>query len=180
MSLHLVPMHLDAANAFIDAHHRHSDPVLQVRYAAGAAVEGEIVATVVAGRPKAWPLQDGWTQEVLRVCTPGADVDPRCFNACSMLYGAAWRAIRAMGYLRAVTYTVSYESGSSARAAGFVPVAVKKGGRSWDTPSRRREDRQQVDGVRWEIRAAAWRPGLSTPPRIELAKGDPNQLELVA
>jgi hypothetical protein len=123
--------------------------------------------------------QDGWTQEVLRVCTPGADADPRVFNACSMLYGAAWRAIRAMGYLRAVTYTTDYETGGSARAAGFIAVAVKVG-RDWDTPSRRRDSGQQVDGVRWEIRRAEWRSGMTPPPVFALPAINPDQLEIAA
>jgi len=40
-----------------------------------------------------------------------------------MLYGAAWRAARALGYTRLITYTQDGESGSSLRAVGFVRVA---------------------------------------------------------
>ena len=43
-------------------------------------------------------LDDGWTLEVYRLCTDGSR------NACSMLYAAAWRAARAMGYKRLITY----------------------------------------------------------------------------
>jgi hypothetical protein len=175
----LVPVHFDAAKAFVAEHHRHSEPPLQARYAAGVAVDGDVLAVVIAGRPVARGLQDGWTQEVLRVCTPGADVEPRVRNACSKLYGAAWRAIRALGYLRAITYTTNYETGASARAAGFLPVAVKVG-RDWDTPARRRDCKQQVDGVRWEIRTAMWHPDLVGPPVYVTPKANPNQMEIAA
>ena len=37
---------------------------------------------------------DGTTIEVTRVCTDGTA------NACSLLYGAMWRAAKALGYLR--------------------------------------------------------------------------------
>ena len=34
-------------------------------------------------------------------------------NGCSMLYGAAWRAARALGYRRLGTYTLQTEPGTS-------------------------------------------------------------------
>lgn len=60
-------------------------------------------------------------------------------NACSMLYGACRRAWRAIGGRRIVTYILASESGSSLRAAGWVPVAeVKHRQNGWDVPGRRR------------------------------------------
>ena len=47
--------------------------------------------------------------EVNRLCTDGTR------NACSMLYAAAWRAARAMGYKRIVTYILESENGASLR-----------------------------------------------------------------
>jgi hypothetical protein len=40
------------------------------------------------------------TAEVTRLCTDGSA------NACSMLYGAAWRAAKAIGYRQSITYTL--------------------------------------------------------------------------
>lgn len=51
-------------------------------------------------------------------------------NACSMLYAAAWRAARAMGYKRLVTYILDSESGTSLRAAGWKCVG-QAGGLRW-------------------------------------------------
>ena len=54
-------------------------------------------------------LDDGHTLEVNRLCTDGTK------NACSFLYAAAWRAARAMGYRKIVTYILDTESGASLR-----------------------------------------------------------------
>jgi hypothetical protein len=83
---------------------------------------------------------------VNRTATDGAA------NANSMLYGAAWRAAKALGYSRLITYTQEGESGSSLRAAGWSVVAELNERKGWDTPSRPREGRG-VDGVQrllWE------------------------------
>ena len=58
--------------------------------------------------------------EVNRLCTDGTR------NACSMLYAAAWRAARAMGYKRIVTYILESENGASLRASGWKCV-----GQAW-------------------------------------------------
>ena len=58
-------------------------------------------------------------------------------NACSMLYAAAWRAARAMGYKRLVTYILESENGASLRAAGWKCVG-QAGGLRW-TGKRRPE-----------------------------------------
>ena len=100
------------------------------------------VATV--GRPIARYLQDGWTLEVTRVATDG------CPNACSALYAAAWRATRALGYRRLVTYTLESEPGTSLTAAGWRCLGETSGG-SWSRADRPRLDRAPLDlKVRWE------------------------------
>lgn len=58
-------------------------------------------------------------------------------NACSMLYAAAWRAARAMGYKRLITYILDTEPGTSLRAAGWKCVG-QAGGLRW-TGKRRPE-----------------------------------------
>ncbi len=96
------------------------------------------------GRPVARHLQDGFTAEVTRVATDGAR------NACSMLYGAAWRAARAIGYRRLITYTLNTEPGESLRGAGFKCIG-EAGGGSWNCPSRPRVDTHPTQmKLRWE------------------------------
>jgi hypothetical protein len=86
---------------------------------------GELVGVAMAGRPIARHLDDGKTIEVNRTCTDGTA------NANSMLYGAVWRAARAMGYQRCITYTQHDESGASLRGAGFVHLKSLSPRKSW-------------------------------------------------
>ena len=112
------------ANAFVAEHHRHHRPVTGHKYII-ACTDGErIVGVVIAGRPVSRHLDDGWTLEVTRLCTDGTK------NACSMLYAAAWRAARGMGYKRLVTYILESETGTSLKAAGWRCVG-QAGGLRW-------------------------------------------------
>lgn len=147
MRLTVVPIPLDEANAYVDRHHRHSNPVVGHKFSLGAAMGDEIVGVAIVGRPVARPLDDGWTLEVLRVCSTGER------NVCSFLYGASWRAARALGYRKLVTYTLASEPGSSLRAAGWHTVG-EVSARSWDTPSRPRVDKHPLqERLRWEVAA---------------------------
>lgn len=92
------PITLREANAFVEARHRHHRPARGCVFC--VAVETDhLCGVAIVGRPVARLLQDGVTAEVTRLCTDGSP------NACSKLYGAAWRAARAIGYQRLVTYT---------------------------------------------------------------------------
>jgi hypothetical protein len=146
VSLRLIPVSLREANAYVERNHRHHRPARGCLFCIGVE-DGEIRGVAIIGRPVARELQDGYTAEVLRVCTDGAR------NACSMLYGAAWRAARAIGFRRLVTYTLPEEGGSSLRAAGWKLVGSAGGG-SWDTPSRPRVDLHPTqEKLRWEAAA---------------------------
>lgn len=131
--LHIVPTTLREANAFVRRFHRHSRPTQGHKFSIGAALDGELIGVAIAGRPIARHRDDGETLEVLRVCV--VDDAPR--NACSLLYGACWRAAQAMGYRRVITYTLTSETGASLRASGF-RVIGEVSGETWDRPSRPR------------------------------------------
>lgn len=144
MKLTVVPLPLGEANAYVERHHRHSNPTVGHKFSLGAALGEEVVGVAIVGRPVARPLDDGWTLETLRVCSTGER------NVCSFLYGASWRATRALGYRRLITYTLKSESGSSLRAAGW-RVVGEVTARSWDTPSRPRVDKHPLqERLRWE------------------------------
>jgi len=114
-------------------HHRHHKPMPGVKFCV-AVSEGDTVRGVaMVGRPVARMSDNGLTLEVNRCCTDGAR------NACSMLYGAAWRVAKALGYQRLVTYTLPSEGGASLRAAGWKLIG-ERGGGNWNTPSRPRID----------------------------------------
>jgi hypothetical protein len=113
VSLRVVPMTIREARAFIEAHHRHHDPHPFAHFAIGCADEEAVRGVAIVGRPSARMLCDDFSAEVTRLCTDGTK------NACSLLYGAAWRAARALGYRRLVTYTLPEEGGASLRASGW-------------------------------------------------------------
>ncbi|HBA4330140.1 TPA: hypothetical protein J5G02_005064, partial [Escherichia coli] len=87
-----------------------------------------------------------------RTCTTGER------NANSALYGAVWRAAKAMGYQRCITYTQADESGASLRAAGFVRVKELPPRKSWAESSVALRSKRDPVGnggvprVLWEIR----------------------------
>lgn len=90
--LEICPVSLKEANAFVAENHRHHKPVTGHKFSIACADGEKIVGVAIVGRPVSRHLDDGWTLEVNRLCTDGTR------NACSMLYAAAWRAVRAMGY----------------------------------------------------------------------------------
>lgn len=92
--LEIVPMTLREANAFVEQNHRHHGATVGHKFSIGLSDGEKIVGVAIVGRPVSRHLDDGWTLEVNRLCTDGTR------NACSMLYAAAWRAARAMGYKR--------------------------------------------------------------------------------
>lgn len=129
----LQPITLREARAFVTAHHRHHRAPQGGLFAVAVGAGAAVVGVAIIGKPVARMNDDGWTAEVTRVCTLGAD------NACSMLYGAAWRAARALGYRRLLTYTLMTEAGTSLRAAGWKVIGQTDGG-SWSRTSRPRVD----------------------------------------
>jgi len=122
--LALAPCTLREANAFVAQHHRHHKPTPVAKFSIAAVKGGAVIGVVIVGLPKARMACDGWTLEVTRLATDGER------NACSLLYGAARRAVFALGYRRLLTYTLAHEDGGSLRAAGFTFEALVPG-ESW-------------------------------------------------
>jgi hypothetical protein len=110
-----------------------------------AANDGEkLVGVLIAGRPVARMLDNGTTIEVTRCCTDGTR------NACSALYGAAWRAAKSLGWSKMVTYTLPEEGGASMRATG-ARFAGEAGGGLWKhTAGPRSNDHPLGMKHRWE------------------------------
>ena len=141
MSLRVVPVSFRDACGFVEMWHRHHRPPVGAKFCLGVADgTGRLVGVAMVGRPVARAYDDGMTLEVNRTATDGTPY------ANSMLYGAAWRAAKALGYRRLVTYTQAGETGSSLRAAGWVMVAERPPRPGWDMPSRPREGRG-VDAI---------------------------------
>lgn len=153
MALTVVPITLREARAFIEKLHRHNKPPRGWKFGIGLRDDtGELVGVATAGRPIARHFDNGTTLEVNRTCTDGTK------NANSMLYGAVWRAAKAMGYTRAITYTQADETGASLRAVGWVRVKDLAARKGWAESSVLLRDKRNPDGdggvprVLWEIR----------------------------
>lgn len=135
--LDLQPISWKEAVAFIREHHRHHEPPQGWKFGIGVNDGENVVGIIVVGRPVARMLDDGYTAEVTRCCTDGTP------HSASKLYGAAWRAARAMGYRRLVTYTLAEEAGTSLRAAGWKVIGETRGG-TWDRRGRPRVDTHPI------------------------------------
>lgn len=151
--MRLIPTTITAAKAFVARHHRHNEAPVSALWAVGCGdgAAGLLCGVAIVGRPNGRGLDDGWTCEAVRVATDGHD------NACSMLYSAAARAAKALGYQSIITYTLASEPGTSLLAAGWEREEDLPPRETWDTPARRRtqrdmfgEDRRPAEAkVRW-------------------------------
>ena len=143
--LSIIPITQAEAKAFVKEHHRHHGAPLGSVFQIACADKNRICGVAIVGRPVARALQDGWTLEVLRLCTDGTK------NACSKLYSASWRAAQALGWRRLITYILDTEPGITLKAAGWRCVG-KCGGGTWNRPSRPRVDKHPTQAkMRWAI-----------------------------
>ena len=148
-----VPITLREANEFVLNFHRHSKPTQGGLFAIGVTnnIDG-LLGVAIVGKPIARMLDNGYTAEVRRTCTK-EHVQKGCN---SFLYAACWRAWRAMGGLKLITYTLTSESGASLRGAGWRIVGETKPakrGSAWSSQERQRAW-QPIYGqlkFRWEI-----------------------------
>jgi hypothetical protein len=153
VKLTIRPITLKQACAFVETLHRHNKPPRGHKFSIGVDAGDVLVGVVMAGRPIARAYDDGLTLEVTRSCTDGTP------NVNSMLYGAAWRCGKAMGYRRCITYTQGRELGVSLRAAGWRRVKDIPARGSWADHTkdprlvamRDAKGNGGVDRVLWEI-----------------------------
>jgi hypothetical protein len=152
--LQIVPVSFAVACGFVELWHRHHEPPVGHKFSLGVARGETLVGVAMVGRPVARHYDDGRTLEVNRTATDGTA------NANSMLYAAAWKVTKGLGYRRLITYTQAGETGASLRAAGWTVLAVlasRPPRAGWTAPSRPRDDRG-VDGIArtlWEVADAA-------------------------
>lgn len=139
------PVTLREARSYVEQYHRHHRMPQGGLFAIGATDGESIRGVAIVGKPVARMLSDGWTAEVVRPCTDGTR------NACSMLYSACWRAARAMGYRRLITYTLPEEGGASLLASNWRCIG-EAGGGSWSRKDRPRVDTHPTQSkLRWQV-----------------------------
>ena len=146
--LHVVPLELTEANKVVGLWHRHHKPCTGHRFSIGCVDdEGRIHGVAIIGRPVA--RNAGLPRDVLEVSRVATDGTP---NACSILYAAAARAAKALGYLRIQTYTLPWEGGASLRGAEWVDEGAAGGGQWKHTDGKPRRTDQPTDvKTRWSL-----------------------------
>lgn len=137
--MNLQPITLKEAMRFVDDFHRHHKAPQGGLFAIGLSENEQVIGVAIVGRPVARMLDTGYTAEVTRLC-----VQEGHLNACSMLYSACWRAARAMGYRRLITYILKTETGKSLEASGFKLVG-EAGGGTWNRKGRPRVDTHPIE-----------------------------------
>ena len=125
MKLRVIPIELCEANDAVFAWHRHHKPCQGHRFSLGVVDElGELHGAIIVGRPVARLAgEPRKVLEVTRLVTDGAK------NVCSMLYSAAARSGKEMGFERIQTYILAdEETGVSLRASGWTCEGIAGGG----------------------------------------------------
>ena len=140
--LKIIPCTLRYASSYINEFHRHHNASVGCKFCIAVADEGKIHGVAVCGRPVSRHLDNGFTLEILRVCTDGTK------NACSMLYGACCRIAKDMGYTDIITYTLISENGASLKASNFTNEG-KAGGTHWTGIRDRGQDIPKEMKQRW-------------------------------
>ena len=139
-----MPITLKAANQFVAKYHRHHKPSVGHKFSIGLNSNDELIGVAIMGRPVARGSDNGFTIEVARLCTNGQK------NACSMLYQAAARASKELGYKKIQTYILEIESGTSLKASGWKMEAITAGGQWKHTDGKeRRTDQPTMPKQRW-------------------------------
>lgn len=148
--LTIVPVTREHVRSFVRAHHRtHPLDSPNAVFRVGVANEaGDLVGVAEVG----WPKARGWSEGTLEVSRTATDGTA---NANSALYGAAWRAARALGWSRLVTYTQEGETGASLRGAGWRVLGERRArtGAGWQSRPGRARPADGVVRTAWEMTA---------------------------
>ena len=142
------PITFRTACDFITAYHRHNRPTVGCKFSIGLFEGNELIGVAVCGRPVSRHLDNGLTCEINRVCVKDGH-----YNACSMLYGAACRIAKEMGYEKIITYTLKSENGASLKASNFT-CEGEAGGTHWTGIRDKGQALPKEMKIRWSRRLA--------------------------
>lgn len=144
--MRIVPIELKELNILVYKYHRHHKPVQGHRFSIGLENNDEYVGACSVGRPVA--RLGGNPKEVLEVTRLVCRGDK---NSCSMLYSAAARVGKELGYLKIQTYILESESGVSLKASGWKCEDDCCGGGGWNDRNgkKRRTDQPICKKQRW-------------------------------
>ena len=158
--LTVVPLTVKEANSLVAKWHSHQKPVRGHRFSLGVIDKhGVIHGACIVGRPVGRQSGDSRKLlEITRLVTNGK------YNVCSMLYSAAARVGKQMGFVKIQTYILEEELGTSLKASGWKFETLTRGG-SWD---RKGEGRQRDDDHPLQIKKR-WARVLNP----DFGKGEP-------
>ena len=139
----IVPLTLAEANRLIAQLHRHHKPVQGHRFGIGLNENGVLIGAATIGRPVGREVPQYTVAEVTRLVTDGTP------NACSMLYGAAAKAAKAMGFWWIQTYILEDEPGTSLKAAGWQFAGMTGASHRWTNRIGRRDDQPVAPKQKW-------------------------------
>ena len=140
--LRIIPCTYRFACDYVNQYHRHHNAPVGCKFCIAVSDGKDIHGVAICGRPVSRHLDNGFTCEVLRVCTDGTK------NACSMLYGACCRIAKNMGYTDMLTYTLASENGASLKASGFTNEGIA-GGLHWTGVRDKNQDIPHEYKTRW-------------------------------
>lgn len=145
--LKITHLELVEANELVTKWHRHHKPAQGHRFSIGVidTEKNKLIGAVIVGRPVARHIDFRTTTEVTRLVTDGTK------NACSILYAAAARASKELGYKKIQTYILETENGGSLIASGWKCENNSVGGGQWKhTDGKpRRTDQPIIKKQRW-------------------------------
>jgi len=159
MSLRLRPWTVkrETAIAFNLEVHRKLPEIQGAMWCVSIREGAEIVGVALVG----WPSQEQTTDEIDHLRVLRCTVKEGHKNGCSMLYGACWRAARAMDVDSMDTFTHLDEPGTSLRAAGWIEDGQTRGGEHSRASRTRKPQEDAGPKRRW------WAPGsLKAPQRV--------------
>ena len=129
---------------------KHDEDPMNDEDIANEEADNLLEAVAIVGRPVARRLDDGFTVEILRLCTKQTGIK----NLCSLLYSRSWRLWKLMGGKRIITYTLEEENGASLKASGYKITGETqpfKKGTGWTTRKGRVWQKiQEQKRIRWE------------------------------
>lgn len=145
MSLKIVPLELKEANNLINLLHRHHKPVQGHRFSIGVEKDNKLVGACCVGRPVARKTNAKEVLEVTRLVTDGTK------NACSILYAAAARVGKELGYKKIQSFILDSENGTSLVASGWKLENASCGGGQWkhSDGKERRSDQPICKKQKW-------------------------------
>ena len=111
--MYITPITLQQANHFAAQGRKKYRPLDKQVFSIGCAINGELIGAAIINYPASPDYNDGLTLEVHRIYSTAGR------SAYCMLYGAAARAAKAMGFTKIITSHPSGIPDSSLRAAGW-------------------------------------------------------------